>query len=225
MRTIRWEMKRSTGYLGLLSACRAFDLLPCWDLEWAAPELWFWVPVWRPAPESCWLTLSYWLPWRPLQNGDITSVRVSSYICERCCSILTRKWAQNKLPPAWSLLTVWDGGSHGWVWHHSLPRVVNGHARHLLPCGRDEDLLCSCWPALLCEHMYTSMLKNCKKQVLSAKQKSDREDSMSTCLCHYASWIKSIMGSAYILFSDLLLCVERDVFLTAKRKREVIQAA
>lgn len=55
-------------------------------------------------------------------------------------------------PPARSLLTVGYRGSHGRLRHHRLSRVVDGHAWHLLPCGRDEDLLCACWPALLCQH-------------------------------------------------------------------------
>lgn len=57
-------------------------------------------------------------------------------------------------PPARSLLTVGDRGSHGWVRHYRLPRVVDGHAWHLLPRGRDEDLLCACWPALLYAHTH-----------------------------------------------------------------------
>lgn len=35
------ESTEDTG-LALLSACRPLDLLPCWALEWEAPELWLW---------------------------------------------------------------------------------------------------------------------------------------------------------------------------------------
>lgn len=53
-------------------------------------------------------------------------------------------------PPApRRLLAVGHGGSQGGVGYDSLARVVDGHARHLLPRGRNEDLLRACRPALL----------------------------------------------------------------------------
>lgn len=71
-----------TEYLALLSACRPFDLLPCWALEWAAPELWLWDAAWRPTPESCWPTPSYWLPCRPLRKKkNINSLIINTPVC------------------------------------------------------------------------------------------------------------------------------------------------
>lgn len=84
-----------------------------------------------------------------------------------CMHIFVREWPEAVFkhvkthnpvrlnsPPAWSLLIVGDGGSHGRVGHHGLAGVVDGHAGHLLPRGRDEDLLCACWPALLFTHTH-----------------------------------------------------------------------
>lgn len=75
-----------TEYLALLSACRPFDLLPCWALEWAAPELWLWDAAWRPTPESCWPTPSYWLPCRPLRKEEkyqLAHYKHSAHFCKR----------------------------------------------------------------------------------------------------------------------------------------------
>lgn len=155
-----------TEYLALLSACRPFDLLPCWALEWAAPELWLWDAAWRPTPESCWPTPSYWLPCRPLRKRKKNQL---AHYKHSCMHIFVREWPEAVFkhvkthnpvwlnsPPAWSLLIVGDGGSHGRVGHHGLAGVVDGHAGHLLPRGRDEDLLCACWPALLFTHTHTN---------------------------------------------------------------------
>lgn len=76
---------------------------------------------------------------------------------------LTQRWRQSAVgvdsPPARRLLAVGHGGSHGGVGHDSLARVVDGHARHLLPRGRNEDLLRACWPALLQERTYVQRFR------------------------------------------------------------------
>lgn len=54
-------------------------------------------------------------------------------------------------PASRRLLAVRHGGSQGGVGYDGLARVVDGHARHLLPRGRNEDLLSACRPAVLQE--------------------------------------------------------------------------
>ena len=80
----------------------------------------------------------------------MTRGRVLKTQCEKQDSPI-----QINSPPAGSLLTVGDGGSHGRVWNHGLPGVVDGHTWHLLPCGGDEYLLRARRPALLYAHIRT----------------------------------------------------------------------
>lgn len=179
-----------TEYLALLSACRPFDLLPCWALEWAAPELWLWDAAWRPTPESCWPTPSYWLPCRPLRKEEKYQL---AHYKHSCMHIFVREWPEAVFkhvkthnpvrlnsPPAWSLLIVGDGGSHGRVGHHGLAGVVDGHAGHLLPRGRDEDLLCACWPALLFTHTHKP-INTCLNTTVRQLSQERREQSVDQC--------------------------------------------